>query len=172
MNSILIEQIRDALGVDGFWQPYLDEFVVKQPASVAVHLGVFTEPFLQYVIEGQKTIESRFSVTPCPPYRRVKDGDVLLLKQVGGPVVGICQVGRAWFYRIDPDSLAELRSQFATALCAPEPEFWNERASAGFATLMSLRQVRKIRPVRVEKRDRRGWVIVRKRSKQLLLWNH
>lgn len=171
MKGTVIEQIRDAVEVDSYWPPYLDELVMTQPPSVSVHLGIFAEPYLQYVLDGTKTVESRFSVRPCPPYRQVADGDILLLKQVGGPIVGLCQIGTVWFYDLAPETLCELRSEFAGALCAQDPDFWTHREGASFATLMQLGQVREVDPIQIEKRDRRGWVVLRPRSQQLRLWN-
>ena len=107
----------------------------------------------------------------CPPYRRVTEGDILLLKQVGGPIVGLCQVGRVWYYELVPETLSELRSEFAAALCAQDPGFWADKVGASFATLMQLENVQTVEPICVEKRDRRGWVVIRPRSQQLFLWS-
>ena len=172
MSSMLLDDVRNAVCLDEYWQSYFDSLAFGEPAEVATHLAVFVEPYLQYVLDGQKTVESRFSINRLPPYRRVSVGDVLLLKKAGGPVVGISQVSQVWFYQLTPDSFCELRSEFAAALCAQNPEFWVERSNASFATIMRLENVRAIKPIHVEKRDRRGWVVVRKRSRQLMLWNH
>lgn len=169
-KSALIEQVRNAVTDDPFWEPYLNDFAMKWPPSVAVHLGIFVEPYLQYILDGQKIVESRFSVHRHPPFGAVKEGDVLLLKEAGGPVVGVSQVGTVWEYELNPESFSELRSEFAAALCAQDPAFWEDRAAASFATLMRLEKVRTIQPIAVEKRDRRGWVVLRSRSRQLLLW--
>jgi dephospho-CoA kinase len=126
-----------------------------------VHLAVFVEPFLEYVLSGRKTVESRFSAVRFPPYRRVSRGDLVLLKASGGPVVGVCEVGAAWFYRLEPDSWKTIRREFAAALCAENPEFWRMRAQAEFATLMYVARVKRLPPVPWPKRDRRGWVVVR-----------
>lgn len=171
ISGPLIERIRHAVGQDSFWQDYLVQYAVKSPPPVSVHLAILVEPYLQYVLDGKKTVESRFSVRQSPPYGSVKDGDVLLLKRVSGPIVGLCQVATVWSYRLDPESLSELRAEFAAAICAQDPEFWNERSSASFATLMRLQNVRPISPVHVKKRDRRGWVVLRRRSRQHLLWD-
>ena len=170
MNMTIIEQVRRAVDPDTFWPTYLDARATAQPPPISVHLAVLVEPYLQYVLDGTKTVESRFSVRQTAPYGRVKEGDVLLLKKVSGPIVGLCRVAAVWHYHLDPESLAELRSEFAAALCAQDPEFWNERSSASFATLMRLQNVCPITPIHIEKRDRRGWVILRRRSQQLLLW--
>lgn len=169
-KSILIEKVRDAVEADAFWQPYLDDLAISWPPSVTVHLGVFVEPYLQFILDGQKVVESRFSVNRQPPFGCVHDGDVLLLKAAGGPVVGLAQISSVWSYELDSDSFAELRSEFAAALCAQDPLFWEDRSSASFATLMRLQNVHSFGPIEIDKRDRRGWVVLRRRTKQLLLW--
>jgi hypothetical protein len=169
-NFQVVEKVRDAVENDAFWRPYLDESAISLPPEVAVHLGVFVEPYLQFVLNGQKTIESRFSIHRRPPFGCVKEGDVLLLKQTGGPVVGVARIGVVWSYELNPESFSELRSEFTAALCAQDPMFWENRSSASFATLMQLQNVRPVSPIVVHKRDQRGWMVIRRRSRQLLLW--
>ncbi len=110
-----------------------NEFAVP---PVSLHLAVLVEPYLRFILGGRKTIESRFSVRPTPPYGRVDSGDVVLLKESGGPIVGAFTALSAWDYRLDPDSWAHLRREFAVALCAQDG-FWEERAAAEYATLDS-----------------------------------
>lgn len=171
MNAILLDDVGKAVYSDDYWRFSFDNLAFARPAEVSIHLAVFVEPYLEYVLEGRKSVESRFSVDRRPPYHRVSAGDVLLLKRAAGPVVGISQVSHVWYYQLDPASFGELRSKFAAALCVQDPAFWAERSDASFATLMRLENVRRIEPIHVNKRDRRGWVILKKRSRQLMLWN-
>src|SRR2546423_2885042 len=53
------------------------------------HLAVLTMPYLEKIVAGQKTIESRFSRVRMPPFNKVGPGDVVFLKEVGGPVHAI-----------------------------------------------------------------------------------
>jgi ASC-1-like (ASCH) protein len=53
---------------------------------------VFIEPYLQFILDGQKTVESRFSANRSAPYQQVGKGDVVLLKRTGGPVMGVGSV--------------------------------------------------------------------------------
>ncbi|MCE9551905.1 MAG: ASCH domain-containing protein [Planctomycetes bacterium] len=171
MNATVMHEVRTAIDLDVFWQPYIDDVADIQPPTVAVHLAIFVEPYLQYILDGKKTVESRFSVHRCPPYGTVREGDVVLLKRASGPIVGLCRVGTVWSYELNPDSLSELRSEFASAICAQDPSFWIERSSASYATLMRLQHVRPISPIEIDKRDRRGWVVLRRRSRQFLMWD-
>lgn len=123
-----------------------------------LHLAVMRAPYLQLLLTGNKTIESRFSVNRIAPFENVSTGDVLALKQQSGPVVGLCVVEHAAFYELDPPTWRLLRDQFARPLCAEDDDFWAARERARYATLMTVVHAHWIAPVRVEKRDRRGWV--------------
>jgi hypothetical protein len=169
MLAQIIDQIRPELNDDGFWQSYLNH-ALTNPPSVSTHLAILVEPFLQYVLDGKKTIESRFAVRQTPPIGIVTDGDVVLLKRVAGPIVGICRVVNAWHYDLEPESVEELRQKYSVALCASDPEFWAIRSGATYATLMSLDNVLSLAPASVSKSDRRGWVVLRRRTNQLMLW--
>jgi hypothetical protein len=152
-------EIRRSLVEDGVWGGLLGAPESKLP-SCGIHLAVFVEPFLGYVLDGSKTVESRFSVNRCAPFGQVSRGDVVLLKRAGGPVVGIAQVRTVWSYQLDKSSWRVIRKRFAEALRAQDPEFWERRSGASYATLMLMDHVRKLRPVGWEKRDRRGWVVL------------
>src|SRR3954453_18143184 len=75
-----------------------------------VHLAVFVEPFLSFLLEGRKTIESRFSVNRCPPYRSVQTGDLVFIKQSGGAIVAVAEVSNVWFYELDAKGLDVIRT--------------------------------------------------------------
>src|SRR5438105_96656 len=96
-HSAVADDLAEAVRENKFWKNYLD-CLNQENTSFAIHLAVFIEPFLQYILDGKKTIETRFSSVRCAPYERVRSGDIILLKRTGGPVVGICQIRNAWFY--------------------------------------------------------------------------
>lgn len=149
-----ISNVQNTLTSDEFWRSRL------QSSNIKIHLSVFNPPYLDYILEGRKTVESRFSVVRCAPYGRVDEGDLLLLKQSSGPIVGVCMVDRVWSYELDPSTFDEIRDTFAETLCAEDPDFWNTRQGAQYATLMRVSHATAIEPIACEKRDRRGWVIL------------
>lgn len=156
--ATLIQRVEELTQSADTWGNSLSE------GTDGVHLAVFVEPYLKYVLQGKKTVESRFSVVRCAPYGRVEPGDIILLKRAGGPVVGLCEVAQVWSYRLDPTTWSEIRSEFTTAICAQAPDFWKERERASFATLIRIRRVTAIEPLACSKRDRRGWVVLRSRT--------
>ena len=162
--SYVIRQLR----ADAAWKHDADTLSKPRRQKRNVHLAVFVEPFLEYVLSGRKTVESRFSSVRFPPFKRVARGDLVLLKASGGPVVGVCEVGAAWFYELEQESWSTIRREFARALCAEDPEFWQSREHAEYATLMYISRVKRLEPIKWPKRDRRGWVVLRASEAELL----
>src|SRR3954453_16131391 len=107
-------EIRRAVADDGVWGDILGAPGSGLP-SCGIHLAVFLEPFLGYVLNGSKTVESRFSVNRCAPFGKVHQGDVVLLKRSGRPVVGIARVQTVWSYHLDQSSWVFIRKHFAEA---------------------------------------------------------
>lgn len=164
----IASQVKASIIGDCFWESYFNS-IEEDCYPYNIHLGIFVEPYLQYVLEGKKTVESRFSVHRIAPYNHVQNNDLLLLKQSGGPIVGLSQVSFVWQYNLNPSSWKEIRKEFTEMLCAQDPNFWAIRRKACYATLMRLNNVKKITPIEYVKRDRRGWVVLQNRDLQLKL---
>lgn len=146
----------------GFWVGYLE--AVASPSSlVGIHLAVFAEPFLTLTLSGRKTVDSCFSRVRCAPYGGIDDGDVVLIKEVAGPVRGITLVRRAWHYDLGVEPISTIRNRFGASICADD-EFWSSRTDALYATLIELDVTTPIKALRCDKRDRRGWVTLRSRQ--------
>jgi hypothetical protein len=131
----------------------------------AIHLGVFAEPLLTWVLDGTKTVESRFSIHRLAPFGAVEAGDILVLKRCGGPIVAVAEIGHVWDYRLNASAWKVIRERFGPALRVEDPAFWKRKASACYATLMKLDRVTRIRDVFCTKRDRRAWVLLSRRVK-------
>ena len=157
-----IRHLGSAVRGDAFWETYIEDVMPYSPSLYSIHLAIFVEPYLQFILDGKKTVESRFSVTRRAPYNQVDKGDVILLKKSGGPITGIGKISMTWSYELDPSSWENIRSEFKQALCAEDPSFWKEREKASYATLMRLSHVRSIEPFEIKKQDRRGWVVLKK----------
>ena len=160
--SEALGELGQEFGDDDFWSAKVAA-VHRPRAHVGVHLAIFVEPFLGFMLDGTKTIESRFALRRLAPYGQVSASDVVFLKAASGPVVGICQVGQVWNMTVDGlDDLASIRRRFGKAMRAESQDFWDSRRSAAFATLMKVSEVRTLRrPMSCPKKDRRGWVVLR-----------
>jgi hypothetical protein len=153
----VVSQLREALKDHQDWRDILSTADAK---SFAIHLAIFQEPYLELIMDGRKTIETRFSRRMCAPFQAVSSGDVVILKRSGGEIVGICLVEDAWFYQLTSDALTFIRAKFGRAICAKDDSFWEERKEAAVASLISISHVTPLEKIDIPKRDRRGWVIL------------
>ena len=152
-----LEQIASRLSAEALWKARVQTLGRD---GYGLHLAVLVEPYLQMILDGEKTVESRFAKVKCPPHGVIRKGDTVLLKRSGGPVVGVFRVGAVWSYEIDEDSWDEIQLKFGKAICPQGDGFWTERRRARFATLIKVHAVTSFDPVEWPKRDRRGWVVL------------
>ncbi|AIF85381.1 ASCH domain-containing protein [Candidatus Nitrososphaera evergladensis SR1] len=166
IHTELVRFLSTSVSEDNYWGQYLTPLLKKRSdLPFSLHLAVLVEPYLQFILEGKKTVESRFSSHRVAPYQKVANGDVILLKRSGGPIMGICEVTEVWYYRLDPRSWLDIKREFTNYLCVQDPSFWSDRKHASFATLMRIDKVATLGPLFIEKKDRRGWVILYNRQK-------
>lgn len=156
----ILERLLDCVPAGSPWRARLKAELAKREIVAGVHLAIFVEPFLTAVLEGRKTIESRFGVHRRPPYLSISPNDYILIKRSGGPVVGLALAKSAMFYQLRPGVLTEIRERFAYQLYALDEAFWESRAGKQYATLIELDDPTEIRPMAFAKRDRQGWVII------------
>lgn len=52
------------------------------------HLAILTPGWIDLILDGSKTIESRFTKVRCAPFGKVNEGDTVYLKESGGLVKG------------------------------------------------------------------------------------
>jgi hypothetical protein len=157
-DAKLRAQIEQRVRGDAFWEGELARVFTHRTNSL--HVAVMVEPYLSFVLNGTKQIESRFARNRIPPYEQIHRSDLVLLKKSSGPVVGIFRAEHVWFYRMRPETWDEIRTEYQEQLCAQDPRFWIDRSSANYATLIRIGATRKIDPFPIDKRDRRGWVVV------------
>ena len=133
-------------------------------SSYGLHLAVFVEPYLEWVLHGRKTIESRFSMRRVAPYRVVSPGDLVVLKRSPGCIVGVCRVAQVQLFELNASTKEEIRTRYSVPLCAENEAFWEIRSRFRYATLMHLTDVRRLPPFACGKQDRRGWVVLSRAS--------
>jgi len=127
-----------------------------------VHLAVMVEPFLSYILDGKKSIESRFSKYAIAPFYQIEPGDLVLLKLTGGPVIGCFTTDSVEFVALNERERERLQRHYSVAICA-DGAFWEARQDKRYATLVGVRDVQILDPAPVAKSDRRGWVVLQTR---------
>jgi hypothetical protein len=160
-------QLRSHLAASLAGDPAWDLALSRLACGAAgLHLAVLVEPFYSWLLDGTKTIESRFSRVRCAPYGALADGDIVIVKKTGGPVTGAFQAGTVRSYQLTPARVAQLRDQYAAQICASDDQFWTDRAGCTYATLADVTHVRLLPPWSFPKKDRRGWVQLTRPSQQ------
>ena len=83
------------------------------------HLAIFQQPFLELILAGKKTIESRFSQKKIAPYGRINVRDVVLMKKSGGNVLGEFTVKNVLeFEKLNPTKLQEIKVKYGKEICS------------------------------------------------------
>lgn len=108
------------------------------------HLAILTSGWTELILDGSKTIESRFTKVRCAPFGKVHEGDVVYLKESGGLVKGMFTVAKVKTFENLTDAqicdlfYKEYREQIFSSLSAlmrHPPEKW---LTAKHATLIHV----------------------------------
>ena len=128
----------------------------------AQHLAILVQPFLDLILQRKKTIETRFTKVMCPPFQKVRKGDIILLKKSGGLVLGEMTAGEVeYFANITTDKMEELK-KYSLQICADyEPNFWDKRKDARYVSFIHIESIKKYdKPYPYPKKDRRAWLVL------------
>lgn len=125
--------------------------------SKTIHLGIFSEPYLTYMLEGKKTIESRFSKNKIVPYNQITKDDVVIVKKSSGNVLGYFTIKDVLFFDLNTISIGEIKSKYNKQLCVDET-FWISKKNSNYATLIIIDKLFKLKPFHVSKKGMQTWI--------------
>ena len=124
------------------------------------HLVILKRPYLEAILEGRKIIESRFARTKRSPFEQVSAGDKLFLKVSSGPVCAAATAAAVEnFAGLTPKRILKLKEQYNRYICGSD-EYWQSRANCRFGFLVWLKDIERIEPVQIGKKDWRAWVVL------------
>lgn len=129
--------------------------------AATVHIAIMSEPFLSYVFDGRKTVESRFSMHKIAPYQKVRPGDIVLMK--AGSIIGSFCAGWVQSFDAEVDDTGDIREEYGKAICG-DNEFWRAKRHKRYITLIQIKDVTRLPPVAIPKYDRRAWISIRNRT--------
>ena len=125
------------------------------------HIAILRQPFYDMILNGEKTIESRWSMRKIAPYNKIKRGDVIYLKKSGGKIGAKAHVAEVGFYKLTFDSAKKIIEQYGEQLGAEKFENIYGYLNKKYATLIWLDNVEKIPPMDSPKSHGAGWLILK-----------
>lgn len=126
-----------------------------------LHLGIFTEPCLTYMINGEKTIESRFSKNKIAPYNQISKNDIVLVKKSGGDIIAYFTIKEVLFFDLSKYSINEIRNKYEKELCVND-EFWKIKQNSNYATLIKIDKIYNLKPFHISKKGMQTWIVLNK----------
>ncbi len=126
-----------------------------------LHLGIFTEPYLSFMLDGQKKIESRFSKKKIMPYQKIKKEDIVLVKKSNGPVVAYFTIKEVKFFDLTETKIEELKKEYNHLLCV-EDNFWILKKESLYATIIFIDKIYFLKPFSITKKGMQTWILLGK----------
>jgi ASC-1-like (ASCH) protein len=126
------------------------------------HLVILKKPYLDAILAGRKTVESRFYRTNQKWLSQVGSGDKLFLKASSGPVMATATVADVKIFdNLTAPQIAEIKRQYNKKILGDE-QYWQDKMNSRFGILCRLKDVRPITPSFIRKADWRAWVVLSK----------
>lgn len=131
------------------------------------HLAIFTPSVAEQILNGQKTIETRFSKHKIAPFGVVEVGDLVLIKPAGTEISGQFWVKKVInFEGLEFDDWQFIKNYYGDQLSLGSSEldqkFFADRAKSRYGTLIFISRTERFltSPLKIEKKDRRGWIVL------------
>ncbi len=129
-----------------------------------IHLGIFREPYLTYILDGKKTIESRFSKKKILPYDQISQEDIVIVKKSSGNVMAYFTIKKLLFFDLAKIPIDEIRIRYNKQLYV-EDNFWIIKKNSNYATLIFIDKIVKLKPFPIDKKGMQTWVKLKNENK-------
>ena len=137
-----------------------DQLSIKDLTKIkntSLHLGVFSEPYLTYMLDDIKTIESRFSKNKILPYNQISKDDIVIVKKSSGNVVAYFTIKDVLFFNLNETPIDEIKNKYNKQLCVDE-NFGIRKSNSNYATLIVIDEVIKLNPFHIDKKGMQTWI--------------
>ena len=128
------------------------------------HLAILSPDWIELILSGDKTIESRFSKVRCAPFGKVNTGDVVFMKESCGLVKGAFRVGKVQtFENLTEEQVTYIDGNYHFEIFGQGVHHWSHREkwyASKHATLIHIAEKLEYNtPFAIHKRDPRAWVV-------------
>lgn len=105
------------------------------------HVAVLKPEYIEAILDGRKTVESRLSRTRREPLHKVSVGDIVYFKQSSGGYKAAARVDRVEYHeRLSPEGVRRIKSRVNTRVLGSSA-YWKAKRDARYATLVWLKDV-------------------------------
>jgi len=125
--------------------------------SKSLHLGIFSEPYLTYMLEGKKMIESRFSKNKRLPYKQISKDDIVIVKKSSGNILAYFTIKKVLFFDLSKTSIMEIKAKYNNELCVND-EFWISKKDCNYATLIFIDKLIRLKAFHINKKGMQTWI--------------
>lgn len=126
------------------------------------HLAIFKGDGAEKILQGKKTIESRFSKAKISPFGVISSKDLVYIKPSGKDLIGQFEVKKVIFFDgLTPEDVLEIKNKYGKMINADE-SYWKGKSASKYATLIFIGDSTRFitSPVKIPKKDQRGWVVL------------
>lgn len=115
------------------------------------HLAILSSGWLEKILSGEKTIESRWSKNRIIPYERISEGDVIYFKETGKMVSARAVVEKALFFdNLNESRIRDILRKYGERIGITE---YNRNFDGkNFCTLVFLDNVERVEPFKINKK--------------------
>jgi hypothetical protein len=123
-----------------------------------VHLAIMDKNTIDMILKGEKTIESRFSKNKIPPFNKATAGETVYLKESGKDILTSFDIERVAYYdNLTSEKVGLIRDKYDDQINAPD-SYWDRKLNSNYGTLMWIKNVKRIKPIKISKKGRQGFV--------------
>lgn len=122
---------------------------------------------IEAILCGKKTVEMRFSKRKIAPYGQIGCGDLVYMKPPGEEVVGEFRVKKVFFYGcLTPEDSDKIFKEYGRQMSVGDKRkdhaYQAEKIGSRFGTLIFIANCERYitAPIKIKKKDLRGWVVL------------
>jgi len=116
------------------------------------HVAIMSsDEWIDKIISGEKTIESRWTKNKISPFERIARGDRIYFKVSGKPVSAVATASEACFYLLTPAKARELLQKHCKQI-GTDLSYYEKIKDKKYCTLIKIKEARRITPFGINKK--------------------
>lgn len=126
---------------------------------------LFGRDYIASMLNGERTLGSKFRTNRTAPYQKLHNGDYVYLKESSGPIRGRVRVSNVHNKELSgPEEvmafLANHSAEIGITSEAQLMDIWRHNAASRYVCYWTMESPETVRhPVFIHKSDRRAWVV-------------